>query len=191
MTKKQPLHKTQRPFWDESAVGGRQLTMQHFFAPAARAKTLAVVSKSNESTLLSSLNRNISRKRLISHSNRNSSSYEQKEGVIVSSKQTERSCIRDTTVSENKENSHRNHNKALRQTYIDAGQRDFAKQHLCPVCGMLFVDGLDEDKKEHDRICHLFVRGVPFQATAHLRVAASWGTNASILEVRCWITVRE
>jgi zinc-finger of acetyl-transferase ESCO len=47
--------------------------------------------------------------------------------------------------------------------YLDFGQRDFAKRIVCAQCGMLFVHGLEEDRRQHHRICRDYQYGVPFQ----------------------------
>ena len=61
---------------------------------------------------------------------------------------------------------------SLQQLYLDLGQRDFAKQTICETCGMLFVHGLSEDAKEHKKMCHNFLHGVPFYAAKTARVVA-------------------
>jgi len=52
--------------------------------------------------------------------------------------------------------------RRLQQMFLDLGQRDFAKQTLCGICGMLYVHGVEEDLQQHRKICKNFVDGVPF-----------------------------
>jgi len=79
--------------------------------------------------------------------------------------------------------------KSYQQLYLDFGQRDFAKRTLCGVCGMLYVHGVDEDIKQHRRICRDFTDGVPFFQHGNgnntsVRTVARIGQDASICEVR-------
>lgn len=50
--------------------------------------------------------------------------------------------------------------KKFKQLYIDLGQRDFAHHTVCPLCGMLYVHGLEDDAKQHSMICNQYQRGV-------------------------------
>jgi hypothetical protein len=72
--------------------------------------------------------------------------------------------------------------KALEQTYLDLGQCDFGKRTICTTCGMLYVHGLNEDSKQHSRICLDYLSGVPFNVS-QARVVAS-DLLGSIVEVR-------
>ena len=53
--------------------------------------------------------------------------------------------------------------QTFEQLYLDLGQRDFAKQTVCPMCNMLYVHGLEEDAKQHAKICNHYKFGVPFR----------------------------
>lgn len=81
----------------------------------------------------------------------------------------------------------RQEKKALEQTYLDLGQVDFGKRTVCNTCGMLYVHGLNEDSKQHSRICMDYMKGVPF-AVPQARVVAT-DSKGSIVEVRN-VTVR-
>jgi zinc-finger of acetyl-transferase ESCO len=48
------------------------------------------------------------------------------------------------------------------QLYIDMGQSNFGKRSICPICGMLTVHGMPQDKHEHEKICHDYLHGVAF-----------------------------
>jgi len=74
--------------------------------------------------------------------------------------------------------------KSFQQMYLDLGQRDFAKRTLCGVCGMMYVHGLHEDIKQHDRVCKDFVLGVPFKASQARIVVQDDDKETSIVEVR-------
>lgn len=67
----------------------------------------------------------------------------------------------------------------FQQLYLDLGQRNFGKQTVCSICGMLFVHGLAEDAKEHERICKEFREGVAFQldTTKACRVVREFGKH--------------
>ena len=50
--------------------------------------------------------------------------------------------------------------QSKQQLYIDFGQRNFAATNICPVCGMLYVHGVQSDIKQHEKICHNYQHGV-------------------------------
>lgn len=77
--------------------------------------------------------------------------------------------------------------KALEQTYLDLGQVDFGKRTICQTCGMLYVHGLNEDSKQHSRICMDYMKGVPF-TVPQARVVAT-DSKGSIVEVRWRVNV--
>ena len=87
--------------------------------------------------------------------------------------------------------------KLHQQTYLDFGQQTFGKQTLCQTCGMLFDETVEDDSKQHSRVCLDYVRGVPFQAEAP-RIVAPLGKDTAIIEVRqiigtgaqCWSCFR-
>jgi zinc-finger of acetyl-transferase ESCO len=59
-----------------------------------------------------------------------------------------------TTFSESKPK------RPQQQLYIDLGQRNFAANNICTICGMLFVQGDPIDQRQHDKICHQYQFGV-------------------------------
>lgn len=69
----------------------------------------------------------------------------------------------------------------MQQLYLDLGQKNFGKQILCDLCGMLYVHGVAEDAKAHAKVCQHYVQGVPF-STSHARHVASVDQDA-IIEV--------
>ena len=70
--------------------------------------------------------------------------------------------------------------RKLQQMYLDLGQRNFGKQTVCNICGMLFVHGVEEDAKEHERICKEVREGVAFQLQrTACRVVAEFGSSSS------------
>ena len=71
--------------------------------------------------------------------------------------------------------------KALEQTYLDLGQKSFAKRTICKTCGMLYVHGLNEDSQQHSRICMDYMKGIPF-TIPQARVVSS-DLKGSIVEV--------
>lgn len=46
------------------------------------------------------------------------------------------------------------------QYYLDLGQSNFGSRTICPICNMLYVDGLEEDKERHAKVCHEYAHGV-------------------------------
>ena len=82
----------------------------------------------------------------------------------------------------NKNTTTNNNNKQrkFQQLYLDLGQRNFGKQTVCDICGMLFVHGVEEDAKEHERICKEIREGVAFQFQRKAcRVVVDFAGNAS------------
>jgi ESCO1/2 acetyl-transferase/zinc-finger of acetyl-transferase ESCO len=89
--------------------------------------------------------------------------------------------------------------------YLDLGQRNFAQNQECTICGMLYVHGMEEDAKQHAAICQDYLRGVSFPSTIKaarvvghhqyhhhapvaLKSTSKMGrrdTKASIVEVSC------
>ena len=67
------------------------------------------------------------------------------------------------------------------QLYLDLGQRDFGKRSICSVCGMLFVHGVTEDSKQHQRICRDYRQGISFRNEKSRQVAAF--DDGAIVEV--------
>lgn len=77
---------------------------------------------------------------------------------------------------------HRKHK--FRQLYLDFGQSDFAKQMHCDTCGMMYVHGVEEDIKQHLRVCKDYTHGVPFQLCCDIRIVARFPDGSKICEVR-------
>lgn len=57
----------------------------------------------------------------------------------------------------------RRRGRRLEQLYLDLGQRDFARPVVCETCGMLHVHGVEEDVRDHRRICQVHALGVPLR----------------------------
>lgn len=55
--------------------------------------------------------------------------------------------------------------KKLAQVFLDCGQRNWG-QVLCPKCNMLYVPGVQEDTKEHEKVCSEISLGVKWRGTA-------------------------
>ena len=70
--------------------------------------------------------------------------------------------------------------KKTTQLYLDCGQQDFCARTVCDVCGMLSVNGLEEDRKQHEKICKDYRMGVPWNSPD--RVLRTKG-NVNIVEV--------
>lgn len=63
--------------------------------------------------------------------------------------------------------------KKKQQLYLDLGQKNFAQNTECHVCGMLFVYAEPEDAKRHAAVCQDYINGVPFAFTfENIRVVA-------------------
>jgi hypothetical protein len=50
-----------------------------------------------------------------------------------------------------------------RNCFLDLGQANFGKQSVCPICGMLTVHGVEEDRMQHEQICDVHKNGVELQ----------------------------
>ncbi|CAB9527141.1 N-acetyltransferase ESCO2 [Seminavis robusta] len=76
--------------------------------------------------------------------------------------------------------------KKQQQLYLDFGQRDFGKQIVCQTCGMLYVHGVEEDIKLHERICKDYHEGVSFhpQSCRIVDKATTKKDGGFIVEVR-------
>lgn len=81
--------------------------------------------------------------------------------------------------------------KKHQQLYLDLGQRNFAKQTECGVCGMLFVHGVSEDAKRHAAICRDYQQGVPFASLDNARVVQNIKLNQRKSAVPRTVTVVE
>jgi hypothetical protein len=154
--------------------GARQLSITRFFAPQPKAK----IRKRQTSPLLpapSSASKSDSENSINSLAHQHAARGKSRRSVSVSSK----SKILRPTMKRNKLSPH--------QTYLDVGQESFGEKSFCRTCGMLYDQRLEEDSKQHSRVCQDFVQGVPFHVET-ARVVASCGTGASIIEVRCVTT---
>lgn len=76
--------------------------------------------------------------------------------------------------------------KRSTQLRLDCGQRDFGARTICNICGMLYVNCLDEDQTEHEKICQTYKRGVVWN-TIDCLVATR--KDISIIEVRYTVLV--
>jgi hypothetical protein len=86
---------------------------------------------------------------------------------------------------ENKKGNNKKSKRSSEQLYLDFGQRDFGHRTLCSTCGMLYVDGVQEDAQQHAKICKDYVKGVPFAVSLPGRAIPITGDPASsIVEVR-------
>ena len=61
--------------------------------------------------------------------------------------------------------------RQYQQLFLDFGQRNFAEQQFCPLCGMMVVHGVEEDIRQHEKICSDYKFGVPFHSDAARAVA--------------------
>lgn len=50
-------------------------------------------------------------------------------------------------------------NQKLAQVFLDCGQRNWG-QVLCPKCGLLYVPGVQEDTRQHEKLCRSISLGV-------------------------------
>lgn len=75
----------------------------------------------------------------------------------------------------------RNKSGSFQQMYLDLGQRNFG-QNICDTCGMMYIHGVQEDIKQHARVCKDWKEGVPFQAS-QARVVVQ-NKDSLIVEVR-------
>lgn len=57
-----------------------------------------------------------------------------------------------------------------KQLYLDFGQSSFGKRTICPVCNMLYVNGMKEDEENHRKICSDYSLGVAFNMWKQARV---------------------
>lgn len=48
------------------------------------------------------------------------------------------------------------------QTYLDFGQRSYGKRTLCSACGLLYVNGEDDDESVHAAHCRAQKKGIAF-----------------------------
>ena len=85
-------------------------------------------------------------------------------------------CTNSSSNQRSKPPYNNNKQRKFQQLYLDLGQRNFGKQTVCNICGMLFVHGVEEDAKEHERICKEIREGVAFQFQRKAcRVVADFG----------------
>jgi GNAT superfamily N-acetyltransferase len=73
--------------------------------------------------------------------------------------------------------------RRYQQLYLDLGQRDFAQRQICGMCGMMVVHGVEEDIKEHERICRDYTVGIAFHSET-ARAVASPNKDSTVYQVR-------
>jgi ESCO1/2 acetyl-transferase/zinc-finger of acetyl-transferase ESCO len=73
--------------------------------------------------------------------------------------------------------------RQYQQLFLDFGQRDFAEQQFCALCGMMVVHGVEEDIRQHEKICSDYKLGVPFHSDA-ARAVAHPRPDSAIYQVR-------
>jgi zinc-finger of acetyl-transferase ESCO len=73
--------------------------------------------------------------------------------------------------------------RQYQQLFLDFGQRDFAEQQFCALCGMMVVHGVEEDIRQHEKICSEYKLGVPFHSDA-ARAVAHPRPGSAIYQVR-------
>jgi zinc-finger of acetyl-transferase ESCO len=61
--------------------------------------------------------------------------------------------------------------RQYQQLFLDFGQRDFAEQQFCALCGMMVVHGVEEDIRQHEKVCSDYKFGVPFHSDTARAVA--------------------
>jgi len=54
------------------------------------------------------------------------------------------------------------------QLYLDFGQADFGERRTCPHCGMMTVQGLEEDVQAHALVCDDYRRGILWRSTQYV-----------------------
>ena len=62
--------------------------------------------------------------------------------------------------NENDDNA--SYKRKKEQLFLDFGQSNFEEHIICYTCNMLYVHGVKEDIKNHERVCKLYTLGVPF-----------------------------
>ena len=70
------------------------------------------------------------------------------------------------------------------QLYLDFGQKSFGKRTLCPLCNMLYVNGVDEDEKQHNKICEDYKNGVAYPRWKNERHIHDHANGEKVIEVR-------
>lgn len=86
-----------------------------------------------------------------------------KENIINDTKEEVLECSdHQVVVSNTTKKTIKTKPKVFEQLYLDLGQKDFGKQIICPICGMLYIHGLIDDTKQHDNICIQYQQGVNF-----------------------------
>eukprot|EP00980_Cylindrotheca_fusiformis_P020237 scaffold7316_cov123-Cylindrotheca_fusiformis.AAC.12 len=74
--------------------------------------------------------------------------------------------------------------KKLAQVFLDCGQKNWG-QVICNQCGTLYVPGVAEDTKMHNRVCKSISLGVPWHSTSHCKVLHKFLNNKfTILMIR-------
>ena len=152
--------------YEQDGGSARQVSMTSFFAAKPKQRTR---KRTSSSVLHES----------VSCNKQNTSSASAGSSQSAPASPVKASCMSSASQSQSNHKRNKNH----QQTYLDFGQLNFGKRTLCQTCGMLFDERLEDDSKQHSRICLDFVRGVPFQAEAP-RIVASFGKDTAVIEVR-------
>ena len=74
--------------------------------------------------------------------------------------------------------------KKKQQLYLDFGQKSFGKRTLCPICNMLYVNGLEEDEVQHSKICQQYKLGVSYHGFKRERLIQMCEDGEKIIEIR-------
>lgn len=75
--------------------------------------------------------------------------------------------------------------KTLTQTYLDLGQRSHGKRTLCGTCGLLYVNGQEEDEKDHVKFCRSVAAGLVCPGWRDQRLVwGQEGVDGRVIEVR-------
>lgn len=185
--------KTKRPRdWDDNdgpALANHQSTIHSFFRKTSRARKPVVSTKNRIESQMSVMNPHNSRNNNKTiEANQNSSGAHQQPVHDDPLQLAARSL--------NTNNHKKKKQTKLQQLYLDLGQSSFGKQTVCQICGMLYVHGVAEDAKEHEKICRDYRDGVSFHMKlSSCRVVAEYDSplsgrdegeteRACILEVR-------
>uniref|UniRef100_A0A7S1G1E2 N-acetyltransferase domain-containing protein n=1 Tax=Corethron hystrix TaxID=216773 RepID=A0A7S1G1E2_9STRA len=71
------------------------------------------------------------------------------------------------------------------QMYLDFGQKSFGKNTTCEKCGMLYMNGMEEDEATHRKVCQSYLHGVPFRSKKMMRDRTVWSSNGfDIVRIR-------
>jgi len=62
----------------------------------------------------------------------------------------------------NENDNNASNKRTKEELFFDFGQSNFGEHIICDTCDMLYVHGVKEDIKNHERVCKLYTLGVPF-----------------------------